>query len=240
MSGTYTSIVRMDNRLAPTVALHVEVVADLVCPFCFIGKRRLDHAMEAVQGPSEVNWYPYQLNPDMPEDGLPLDDYLSMRFGNPANIQPVLEQLTHEGRVEDINFRFDRISQVPNTLRAHRLIYLAESEGVDQSALAEELMKAFFERGEDIGNTEILVELAGRHGLDSRDVEKIIDDESAKQVVLSREAQVRSSGIAGVPGYLLNRRLLVIGAQETDALVSAFDRAMFGEGNDSIVSPALH
>lgn len=101
-------------------------------------------------------------------------------------------------------------------------------------------MKAFFERGEDIGNTEILVELAGRHGLNARDAEGVMDDEAAKQVVLSREAQVRSSGIAGVPGYLLNRRLLVIGAQETDALVNAFDRAMFGEGNDSIVSPALH
>ena len=240
MSSTYSSIVRMDNRLAPTAALHVEVVADLVCPFCYLGKRRLDSALLAVQGPSEINWYPYQLNPDMPEEGLPLDDYLSMRFGNPANIQPVLEQLAHGGRIEGIDFRFDRISQVPNTLRAHKLMYLAESEGVDQSGLAEELMKAFFERGEDIGNTEILVELAGRHGLGPRDVEKIVDDESAKQVVLSREAQVRSSGIAGVPGYLLNRRLLVIGAQETDALVSAFDRAMFGEGNDSIVSPALH
>ena len=101
-------------------------------------------------------------------------------------------------------------------------------------------MKAYLERGEDIGNTEILVELAERHGLNARDVEKIIDDDVAKQVVLSREAQVRSSGIAGVPGYLLNRRLLVIGAQETDALVNAFDRAMFGDGNDSIVSPALH
>jgi len=240
MSSTYSSIVRMDNRLAPTAALHVEVVADLVCPFCYLGKRRLDNALQAVQGPSEVNWYPYQLNPEMPEEGLPLDEYLSMRFGNPVNIQPVLEQLTYEGRLEDIDFRFDRISQVPNTLRAHRLMYLAESEGADQTALAEELMKAFFERGEDIGKTEILVELAERHDLDSRDVKKIIDDESAKQVVLSREAQVRSSGIAGVPGYLLNRRLLVIGAQETDALVSAFDRAMFGEGNDSIVSPALH
>jgi len=240
MSSTYSSIVRMDNRLAPTAALHVEVVADLVCPFCYLGKRRLDNALQAVQGPSEVNWYPYQLNPEMPEEGLPLDEYLSMRFGNPVNIQPVLEQLTYEGRLEDVDFRFDRISQVPNTLRAHRLMYLAESEGADQTALAEELMKAFFEHGEDIGKTEILVELAGRHDLDSRGVKKIIDDESAKQVVLSREAQVRSSGIAGVPGYLLNRRLLVIGAQETDALVSAFDRAMFGEGNDSIVSPALH
>ena len=240
MSSTFTNIVRMDKRLAPTAALHVEVVADLVCPFCYLGKRRLDSALLAVQGPSEVNWYPYQLNPDMPEEGLSLDEYLSMRFGNPANIEPVLEQLTHEGRLEDIDFRFDRISQVPNTLRAHRLMYLAESEGADQTALAEELMSAFFERGEDIGNTEILVELAGRHGLNARDAEKIMDDEAARQVVLSREAQVRSSGIAGVPGYLLNRRLLVIGAQETDALVTAFDRAMFGEGNDSMVSPALH
>ena len=240
MSSTFTNIVRMDNRLAPTVALHVEVVADLVCPFCYLGKRRLDSALLAVQGPSEVNWYPYQLNPDMPEEGLSLEEYLSMRFGSPANIEPVLEQLTHEGRLEDIDFRFDRISQVPNTLRAHRLMYLAESEGADQTALAEELMNAFFARGEDIGNMEILIELAGRHGLNARDAEKIMDDAAAKQVVLSREAQVRSSGIAGVPGYLLNRRLLVIGAQETDALVTAFDRAMFGEGNDSIVSPALH
>jgi predicted DsbA family dithiol-disulfide isomerase len=227
MSSTFTNIVRMDKRLAPTIALHVEVVADLVCPFCYLGKRRLDSALLAV-------------NPDMPEEGLSLEEYLSMRFGSPANIEPVLEQLTHEGRLEDIDFRFDRISQVPNTLRAHRLMYLAESEGADQTALAEELMNAFFARGEDIGNMEILIELAGRHGLNARDAEKIMDDAAAKQVVLSREAQVRSSGIAGVPGYLLNRRLLVIGAQETDALVTAFDRAMFGEGNDSIVSPALH
>jgi len=240
MSSTFPGVIRMDRRLAPTAALHVEVVADLVCPFCYLGKRRLDHAMQAVQGPSDVNWYPYQLNPEMPESGLPLDEYLSTRFGNPANIEPALEQLTYEGRFEDIDFRFDRISQVPNTLRAHRLMYLAESEGADQTALAEELMKAFFERGEDIGNKEILVELGERHGLAASDAEKIIDDEAAKQLVLSREAQVRSSGIAGVPGYLLNRRLLVIGAQDTDALVNAFDRAMFGEGNDSIVSPALH
>jgi len=240
MSSTFPSVIRMDRRLAPTAALHVEVIADLVCPFCYLGKRRLDHAMEAVQGPSDVNWVPYQLNPDMPENGLPLDEYLLTRFGNPAYIEPALEQLTNEGRLEDINFRFDRVSQVPNTLRAHRLMYLAESEGVDQTALAEELMKAFFERGEDIGNKEILIELGGRHGIAARDAEKIIDDEAAKQIVLSREAQVRSSGIAGVPGYLLNRRLLVIGAQDTDALVNAFDRAMFGEGNDSIVSPALH
>lgn len=240
MSETYSSIARLDSRLAPTAALHVEVVADVICPFCFLGKRRLDEALKAVQGPSDVSWYPYQLNPDMPQDGLSLDEYLATRFGNPANIQQALEHLETEGRKEGIEFRFDRIANVPNTLRAHQVLYLAESLGVDQGVLAEYLMKAFFERGADIGDIETLLDLTSRHGLAAADVLKVIDDQAAKQVVLSREAQVRSSGIAGVPGYLLNRRLLVIGAQDTEVLVSAFDRAMFGEGTDGIVSPAPH
>jgi len=229
-----------DQRLLPTAALHVEVIADLVCPFCFLGKRRLDEALLAVQGPSEVNWYPYQLNPDMPANGMSLDEYLSLRFGSAANIQPLLDQLTAEARREGIEFRFDRIEHVPNTLRAHQLMYLAEIEQCDQSALAEELLSAFFARGEDIGNVDVLVDLAARQGLAPDDVAHIVDDDTARQSVMSREAQVRSSGISGVPGYLLNRRLLVIGAQQTDAMVNAFDRAMFGEGNDAIVSPALH
>jgi predicted DsbA family dithiol-disulfide isomerase len=225
---------------AGTAALHVEVIADLICPFCYIGKRRLDQAMQAVQGPSDVSWYPYQLNPDMPGTGMSLEDYLSMRFGSPANVQPVLDQLSADARCENIDLRFDRIEHVPNTLLAHQLMYLAEMQQKDQSALAEELMSAFFGRGENIGNREILVELGGRHGLQAADIERVMDDDGARQIVLSREAQVRSSGIAGVPGFLLNRRLLVIGAQDTDALVNAFDRAMFGEGNDAIISPALH
>ena len=240
MSETYSKIVRSNDRHTPIAALHVEVIADLVCPFCYLGKRRLEQALDAVQGPTEISWFPYQLNPDMPEDGLSLDEYLSLRFGNPANIKPALDQLAAEGREVGIDFNFDRIARVPNTLPIHQVMYLAETEGKDQTALAEELMKAFFKRGENIGDVEILTELAGRHGLNAADVAKVIDDEAARQVVQSREAQVRASGIGGVPGFLLNRRLLVIGAQEKDALVSAFDRAMFGEGNDAIVSPALH
>jgi predicted DsbA family dithiol-disulfide isomerase len=224
----------------PAAALHVEVIADLVCPFCYIGKRRLDEAMRAVQGPSDISWYPYQLNPDMPDNGMSLVDYLSMRFGSPDNVQPVLDQLAADALRENIDLRFDRIEHVPNTLRAHQLMYLAETKRRDQSALAEELMTAFFRRGEDIGDREILVELGARHGLLPNDIERVMDDESSRQIVLSREAQVRSSGIAGVPGFLLNRRLMVIGAQDKDTLVNAFDRAMFGEGTDAIVSPALH
>jgi predicted DsbA family dithiol-disulfide isomerase len=229
-----------DQGPAPAAALHVEVIADLVCPFCYIGKRRFDNAMQAVQGPSDVSWYPYQLNPDMPEKGMSLEDYLSMRFGSPENVQPVLDQLAADARAEGIDLRFDRIEHVPNTLWAHQLMYLAEMRRKDQSALAEELLAAFFRRGEDIGDREILIELGARQGLQPDDIDRVIDDENVRQIVVSREAQVRSSGISGVPGFLLNRRLLVIGAQDEDTLVNAFDRAMFGEGNDAIISPALH
>ena len=98
MSETFPKIVRSDNRHTPIAALHVEVIADLVCPFCYLGKRRLELALDAVQGPTEIGWFPYQLNPDMPDEGLTLDEYLSLRFGNPATIQPGLDQLTAEGR----------------------------------------------------------------------------------------------------------------------------------------------
>jgi len=240
MSETLSNIVRSNDRQSPTAALHVELIADLVCPFCYLGKRRLDRALTAVRGPSEVSWYPWQLNPEMPTDGISFDEYLSRRFGSPANIEPVLEGLTLEGKQDGINFKFDRIERVPNTLRGHQLLYLAEIEGKPQLDIAEDLLAGFFERGEDTGRIETLVTIGSRHGLDPEKIVRVIEDEAARQLVMTREAQVRSSGIAGVPGFLLNRRLLLIGAQETENMVNAFDRAMFGEGTDELVSPALH
>lgn len=228
------------ERMAPGAALHVEVIADLACPFCYLGKRRLATALRAVRGPYDVSWLPWQLNPDMPAEGLSLDDYLTRRFGSPANVAPVLEGLAAEGKGAGIDFRFDRLKRIPNTLKAHQLMYLAEAEGRDQSALAEGLMSAFFERGEDIGNTDVLVEQAGTQGIRPDDVVRVIGDNASRQIVATREGQVRASGITGVPGFLLNRRLLIVGAQEADAMVNAFDRAMFGEGTDLLISPALH
>ncbi len=240
MSETLPNIVRGDTRIAPTAGLHVEVIADLICPFCFLGKRRLDSAMQAVQGPSGVSWHPYQLNPDMPPAGVGYEEYLSRRFGNMANVQPVLDGLVAEGQQEGIDFRFDLIRQVPNTLPVHQVMHHAEIAAKDQSALAEDLMTSFFVRGENIGDRDVLLEVAGRHGIDAADAQRAIDDSKTKDIVLAREAQVRSSGLAGVPGFLVNRRLLVIGAQESDNLVNAFDRAMFGEGDDELGSPTLH
>jgi predicted DsbA family dithiol-disulfide isomerase len=240
MSDTYSSIVTADDPATRTAALHVEIIADFVDPFCYLGKRRLETALQSVQGPSEVSWHPFQLNPEFPAEGMAFDDYLAQRFGSREAVQPVLDGLSAEGKHDNINFHFDRIRRVPNTKLAHLLMYLAETEGKDQSLLAEDIMAAFFEHGEDIGDSEVLVRIAARHGISGEAVLRVFDDETAKQLIMTREGQVRSSGFAGAPGFLLNRRLLMIGAQDADNMVNAFDRAMFGEGTDELVSPALH
>ena len=240
MSETFSNVARSDSRVATTASLNVEVIADFVCPFCFIGKRRFDEALKAVRGPSEVNWYPFQLNPEIPAAGLPFDVYLTRRFGSPANVDPVLQHLTTEGKAVGIDFRFDKLRHVPNTVAAHQLMYLAESLGANQSSLAEDLMSAFFEQGRDIGDRDELIEIAKVHRISAGELNDAIEADRIKQFVLTRERQVRGSGIAGVPGFLVNRRLLVVGAQSIDTIVNAFDQAMFGEGTDSLISPALH
>lgn len=240
MSETLSNIVRNNDRVTPTAALHIEVIADFVCPFCFLGKRRLDQALEAVGGPADTSWYPFQLNPEIPADGQPFEEYLTKRFGSPANVEPVLEHITADGRSQGIDFRFDKIGHVPNTLPVHQLMQLAETIGVDQTALAEDLMSAFFEHGRNIGNRDELIAIARPHGITRDEAVKAITSEQIRQMVLTREGQVRASGLSGAPGFLLNRRLLVVGAQSTENIVNAFDRAMFGEGTDALGSPALH
>ena len=227
MSETLSNIVRTNDRVASTAALHVEVIADFVCPFCFLGKRRLDQALTAVKGPSDTSWYPFE-------------EYLTKRFGSPANVEPILEHIASDGRSEGIDFRFDRIRHVPNTLAVHQLMQLAETIGIDQTELAEDLMSAFFEHGRNIGDRDELIEIARPHGITSDETVKAITNEQLRQVVLTREGQVRASGLSSAPGFLLNRRLLVVGAQSTENIVNAFDRAMFGEGTDALESPALH
>lgn len=240
MSETFFNIVRSDDQRAPNGVLHVEVIADFVCPFSFLGKRRLDKALRAVEGPSELSWCPFQLNPDIPPAGQGFEEYLSRRFGKLELIEPVLQELAREGKAAGVHFAFDKIGHVPNTLPAHQVMQHAEMLGKNQTLLAELLMSAFFERGRNIGEPDVLTELAEQVGMRGRDVRKAIGSDQVRQIVVSREAQVRGSGLSTAPGFLLNRRLLVVGAQPTDNLVNAFDRAMFGEGTDELVSPALH
>lgn len=240
MSIIQSNTIRHGSRALPPAALRVEVIADLACPFCYLGKRHLDEALRAVKGPVDVSWYPFQLNPDIPPEGLPFDEYVTRRFGAADRLRPVLDGLVAAGRDDGIDFRFDRIALVPNTLAAHQVMLLAAERGNSQSALAESLMHAFFEKGENIGDRDVLVDIAGEQGMKADDTVRAIGEDRSRQIVLTREAKVRASGLSGVPGYLLNRRLLVVGAQPADTLVVAFDRAMFGDEGEEAEAPSLH
>ncbi|MDZ7645034.1 MAG: DsbA family oxidoreductase [Woeseiaceae bacterium] len=223
-----------------TATLRVDMIADLVCPWCYLGKRRLDSALQAVLGPTRVSWLPFQLNPDMPADGVSFEDYVQSRFGDSQNLEPALEELRRAGAIEGINFRFDRIRRVPNTVNAHRLMKFAEIEGADTSAVAEGILAAFFEQGLDISDRDVLATIGGACGLARQDVARSLEEDWSLVRVETQEAEIRRGGVSGVPNFLINDRLVVVGAQPTAVLVSAFDRAMFGEDSDQPVSASVH
>ena len=223
-----------------TAMLQVDVIADLVCPWSYLGKKRLDDALSAVHGPSMVTWYPYQLNPDMPVSGQPFEEYLQSKFGDPKSLQAAMDQLVISGKAEGIDFRFDRITNVPNTLNAHRLMNLAERQSADTSSLAESILQGFFSAGLDISNPDVLAELGIEVGLGLNEVLSTLEDDRSRKIVLSQEGQVRQSGVTSIPDFLINKRLFVVGAQQTEDLVNVFDRAMFGAESDLPMSEVIH
>lgn len=225
--------------LAPAT-LQVDVIADLACPWSYLGKKRLDDALEAVHGPRTVSWFPYQVNPDIPAAGMLFEEYIALKFGDPATLQPALDQITASGKAEGIDFRFDRILRVPNTLNAHRLMGLADAQNADASAVADQLLSAFFSRGEDISDVDVLIDIGEQAGMGRKQILAMLDDDRSKNTVLSQEAQVRQSGVTGVPDFLVNKRLFVVGAQRTENLVNVFDRAMFGDESGMPTSETVH
>ena len=240
MIGPGITRISMSEPPRAVATLQVDVIADLACPWSFLGKRRLDDALEAVHGPSIVTWYPFQINPAMPGNGMPLNDYIARKFGDPDKLQAAMDELVAAGRDQGIEFRFDRITHVPNTLNAHRLMNLAETQSADTSLLAEKILTGFFADGLNISDPGVLAELGADAGLGTNEILMTLEDERSKSVVLSQEAQVRQSGVTGVPDFLINKRLFVIGPQRTENLVNIFDRVMFGAESDLPVSRTVH
>ena len=239
ISPELTTLLDSENAGSPAT-LQVDVIADLICPWCYLGKRRLDDALVAVHGPSLVRWYPFQINPAMPVSGMALDEYLEKRFGSAEKLQSAMDELTMIGKAEGINFDFDKLERVPNSLDAHRLMKLGETEEISTSELAENILRGFFERGLDIADRDVLIDIGGDSGLSPTMIGEMLDNDLSRRVVLSQEAQVRQSGVTGVPDFLINKRLFAVGAQSTESLVNIFDRAMFGEESDLPVSPIVH
>ena len=204
--------------------LTLDIVSDVVCPWCYIGKRRLERALELYRArrpdaaAPQVTYHPFELNPDIPREGIARADYIAKKFG--ARGYSAHERLVHAGAQLGIPFAFDRIERQPNTLAAHALIERARRSGV-QPAVKEALMKAFFVDGRDLSDAATLASVAAEAGLDAKEAEAAIADEDLRKNVAEEEEHARNMGVQGVPFFILNRRLAVEGAQPPDVLLEA-------------------
>jgi predicted DsbA family dithiol-disulfide isomerase len=206
------------------MALQIEVISDVVCPWCFIGKRRLEQALDrlrATPGAPEVNvhWAPFQLNPWLPEAGMDRAEYLRRKFG--AASAQIYARVQAAGRTVGIDFAFDAIARQPNTQAAHRLIAAAPR----QDQMVDTLFAAYFLEGADLTERATLLALARRAGMEPAQAAACLDDPGARQAVEQAEAGARALGVEGVPFFVFDRRLAVSGAQEPQVLLQAIERA---------------
>ena len=204
--------------------LTIEIYSDIICPWCFVGKRRLERALTSVGGDIHVTWRPFQLNPTMPIDGMDRTAYLKAKFGGLEAFGRMEEQLLAAGADEQIPFAFEKVARTPNTFAAHRLVWYAEQQG-RQDAVVESLFRGYFTEGADIGSMPVLSQLVCRAGLDVAAVESFLHSEEGAAEVKAEEAVGRRLSISGVPYFVFNGHISIYGAQSPDIIVSAIRRA---------------
>jgi predicted DsbA family dithiol-disulfide isomerase len=202
----------------------IEIYSDIVCPWCFVGKRRLERALTAVGGDIHVTWRPFQLNPTMPLDGMDRSTYLKAKFGSLEAFGLMEEQLLVAGAEEQIPFAFEKIQWTPNTFVAHRLVWYAAQRG-KQNEVVEALFRAYFLEGKNIGDLKTLTHAAAEVGLNQTEIEVFLASEKGVVEVKAEEAAGRRLGIRGVPYFVINGTVAISGAQPPDIFVSAIQQA---------------
>jgi predicted DsbA family dithiol-disulfide isomerase len=195
--------------------MKLEVASDVVCPWCYIGKKRLEKALNLIDGELkvEIRWLPFQLNPGMPKEGMPRAEYRKAKFGSVERSRELDARVIAEGKSEGIEFAFDRIERTPNTAAAHRLIGLAQ----DQDKVVDALFRAYFEEAKDIGDPAVLADIAAQCGVkgwpdEAHDVSKL-------------EEEVRELGISAVPTFIFERKSGISGAYPAETLAQALRAA---------------
>ncbi|TQF82222.1 DsbA family oxidoreductase [Elioraea sp. Yellowstone] len=206
-------------------ALHLTVVSDAICPWCWIGKRRLDQALEmlAEREPDlafEVSFFPFLLNPDMPAEGMDRASYRAAKFGSLERSRELDAQVAAAGAASGLEFRHDLMTRTPDTTNAHRLARFA-AEQDRQRAVVEAIFRAYFNEGRDIGDVAVLAELAAAQGLDHGTTLARLRSDEAVAEVRAQAASASRAGITGVPSFVLNRHFLFSGAQPAETIADA-------------------
>lgn len=203
--------------------MHIEIYSDVVCPWCYVGKRRLERALATFGGEVRTTWRPFQLNPTMPLEGADRKTYLEAKFGSLEAFERLEGQVIEAGASERIPFAFEQIQRTPNTFAAHRLIWHAERQG-KQDAVVEALFHAYFVEGRDIGNVATLAQVAAQAGLERAETEAFLNSDDGVADVKAEEAAGHSLGIRGVPYFVMNGAYAISGAHPSETFVSALKR----------------
>ncbi len=205
----------------------IDVISDVICPWCYIGKRQIEKALPvlAAEGPVfDVLWHPFQLNPDMPAEGVERRSYRISKFGSEERSKALDARVTEAAAGVGLEFRLDRLTRTPNTVAAHRVIALAGELGA-QDAVVEALFEAYFRNGADLGDIETLADIAATGGLDRDAVRALLGTDAGQDEVLRRDAMARQAGISGVPSFALQGHVLFSGAQPAEEMVRVFRHA---------------
>lgn len=194
--------------------IKLDILSDPICPWCYIGKAQLDRAL-GPDHPFEIEWHPFQLNPDMPKEGMDRRTYLETKFGGKENAIKVYSRIADVSEAAGLSIDFAAIKRTPNTLDAHRLIHWAGLEG-RQTAVVSFLFKAYFTEGRDIGDQKVLLEIAQTAGMDCQMVERLLSSDADRQEVKERDAHARARGVTGVPTHIVGNQHVLPGAQPTE------------------------
>ena len=209
--------------------MQIDIVSDTVCPWCFIGKRRIERAMALRPDVKfDVIWRPYRLDPSIPREGVDRRAYLKAKFGDSPRTSAMGDAIRSEGASEGISFAFEKIAKSPNTLDSHRLIRWAASAGL-QNEVVERLFQAYFIEGQDIGNSALLSEVAGKAGMDDELVGKLLSGDADLESVEREAGLANEMGITGVPTFIFDSKFMISGAREAELLVRIIDKARASE-----------
>ena len=219
----------MTTTAAP---LNIDIVSDVVCPWCYIGKRHVEQAISQWRAKHpdaavNVRWHPFQLNPDLPLEGTDRKGYLEAKFGGPQRAKEIYARVSAAGRNAGLELNFDGILKQPNTLAAHALIAYAQTadDGAHADSVAERLFKAYFVDGEFIGDVDVLVAIAAECGLDADATRAVLSERAMLDQIAAQDANVRQQGITGVPYFIFNQKVALSGAQPPDVLLDAMEQS---------------
>lgn len=196
--------------------IKLDILSDPICPWCYIGKANLDRALMAnPDHPFEIEWHPFQLNPEMPLEGMDRRTYLETKFGGKDQAREVYGRIEDAAGEAGLKVNFDAIKRTPNTINAHRLIHWSGLEG-RQTAVVSRMFKAYFEDGQDIGDTSVLLDIAEGVEMDRAMTERLLAGDADVEDIRARDAHARERGVTGVPTFVIANQHVAPGAQPTD------------------------